>query len=101
MDANGIPQVAPGAVGIHLSWSGPRSWVYSPTGFTVQRRRAGRREARECERLDAAAIATLRLVRERLLPFGVLTLLPGRWLEPLTGPAPVVDTPTDTFHLDL
>ena len=101
MDANGIPEVAPGAVGIHLSWSGPRSWVYSPTGFTVQRRRAGRREARECERLDAAAIATLRLVRERLLPFGVLTLLPGRWLEPLTGPAPVVDTPTDTFHLDL
>ena len=39
MDANGIPQVAPGAVGIHLSWSGHRSWVYSPTGFTVQRRR--------------------------------------------------------------
>ena len=60
MDANGIAQVAPGEVGIHLSWSGPRSWVYAPSGWTVQRRRAGRLEARDCERLDAAAIAELR-----------------------------------------
>jgi hypothetical protein len=102
VDANGIAQVAPGAVGIHLSWSGPRSWVYAPAGWTVQRRPAGRLEARDCERLDDAAIAELRSVRETVLRFGVLTLRGGGWLDPLDGTGPNgATTPTDVFRVDL
>lgn len=102
MDANGIAQVSPGAVGIHLSWSGPASWVYAPSGWTVQRRRAGRLAARGCEQLDAAAIAELRSVRERILRFGRITLRSGTWLEPLKpGQPPGTPTPTEVFRVDL
>lgn len=102
MDANGIPQISAGPVGIHLSWCGPMSWIYAPSGWTVQRRLAGRLDVRDCERLDAAAIAELRSVRERLLHFGLITLRSGSWLEPLkpTG-APQAPTPTEVFRVDL
>jgi hypothetical protein len=102
MDAHGVAQVAPSRVGIHLSWSGPRSWVYAPGGWTVQRRPAGRLEARDCERLDAAAIAELRSAREVVLSFGVLTLRSGGWLDALDGTGPSgAATPTDVFRVDL
>lgn len=71
MGACGVSQVSPGSVGIHISWSGPGSWVYAPAGCPVQRRLASRKDARDCERLDAAAIAALRSVLERVLRFGV------------------------------
>lgn len=68
----------------------------------MQRRRAGRLEARNCERLDAAAIAELRAARERVLNFGVLTLRSGGWLEELDGTGPSgATTPTDVFRVDL
>lgn len=103
MDAHGIAQVSSEATGFHLAWCGPPSWVYAPAGFTVQRRRAERLEARLCERLDAGAIAALRIAREQLLSFGVLTLRAGRWLEPLVPPAapPAGPTPTEVFRVDL
>jgi len=102
VDANGIAQVSAGAIGIHLSWCGPSSWVYAPSGWTVQRRLAGRLEARDCERLDAGAIAELRIVRERILRFGIITLRAGGWLEPL-NPAQPGGTPTATeiFRIEL
>jgi len=102
VDAYGISQVTPGGTGIHLSWSGPRSWVYAPGGWTVRRRLADRVVARDCERLDAVAIAELRTVRERQLGFGALTLRPGGWLSALDGSGPPADaTPTEVFRLDL
>jgi len=102
MDAHGIAQDSSEATGIHLAWCGPPSWVYAPAGFTVQRRRAERLEARQCERLDAGAIAALRIAREQLLAFGVLALRAGRWLEALTPSAPpAVPTPTEVFRVDL
>ena len=102
MDANGIAQVSAGATGVHLSWCGPSSWVYAPSGWTVQRRLAGRLDARDCERLDAAAIAELRSVRERILRFGVVTLRAGGWLEPLNpAETPGNPTPTEVFRIDL
>lgn len=102
MDAHGIAQVSSEATGFHLAWCGPPSWVYAPAGFTVQRRRAERLEARQCERLDGAAIAALQIAREQLLSFGVLTLRAGRWLEPLTPSAPpAAPTPSEVFRVDL
>jgi hypothetical protein len=102
MDSHGVAQVAPSRVGIHLSWSGPRSWVYAPAGWTVQRRLAGRLEARDCERLDAAAIAELRSARERVLSFGVLTLRTGGWLDALDGTgSDGAATPSEVFRVDL
>jgi hypothetical protein len=102
VDAYGISQVTPGGTGIHLSWSGPRSWVYAPGGWTVRRRLADRVVARDCERLDAVAIAELRTVRERQLGFGALTLRPGGWLSALDGSGPPAEaTPTEVFRLDL
>lgn len=103
MDAHGIAQVSPEATGFHLAWCGPPSWVYAHGGFTVQRRRVERLEARQCERLDAGAIAALRIVREQLLSFGLLTLRDGRWLEPLVPPAapPAGPTPAEVFRVDL
>jgi len=103
VDAHGIGQVSSGATGFHLAWCGPPSWTYAPAGFTVQRRRAERLEARQCERLDAAAIASLRVTREQLLSFGVLTVRGGRWLEPLQTPSSgtPAPTPTDVFRVDL
>jgi hypothetical protein len=103
VDAHGIAQVSPEATGFHLAWCGPPSWIYAPAGFTVQRRRAERLEARQCERLDAGAIAALRVAREQLLSFGVLTLRDGRWLQPLVPPAapPAGPTPAEFFRIDL
>jgi hypothetical protein len=102
VDANGIAQVSAGTIGIHLSWCGPSSWVYAPSGWTIQRRQARRFNARDCEQLDAAAIAELRSVRERLLRFGIVTLRSGGWLEPLNPEQPPGSpTPTDVFRIDL
>ena len=102
MYAHGIAEVATSRVGIHLSWSGPRSWVYAPEGWTVRRRLAERLEARECERFDAARIAALRAAREEALPFGVVTLASGGWLESLAGAsARAASTDADVFRVDL
>src|SRR5215203_1762799 len=102
MDAHAIAQVTPNRVGFHLSWSGPRSWVYAPAGWTVQRRLAGRLEARDCERLDEAAIARLRSAREAVLRFGVLTVRRGGWLDALDGTGlDGASTQTDVFRVDL
>ncbi|MFI0479575.1 hypothetical protein [Actinomadura sp. 9N215] len=102
VDAYGIAQVTVGARGIHLSWSGPRSWLYAPGGWTVRRRFARGREALNCRQLDAAAIAELRSTREAMLDLGVVTLRPGRWLDPLDGTgSPDGGTPAEVFHIDL
>jgi hypothetical protein len=102
VDANGVAQVSAGTVGIHLSWCGPSSWVYAPSGWTVQRRQAGRLDARDCEQLDGAAIDELRSMRERILRFGIITLRSGGWLEPLNPTEPPGSpTPTEIFRIDL
>ncbi|TDB89412.1 hypothetical protein E1264_08340 [Actinomadura sp. KC216] len=103
VDAYGISQVTVGARGIHLAWSGPRSWLYAPGGWTVRRRFSRGREALNCQQLDAAAIAELRSTREAMLSFGVVTLRPGGWLDPLdgAGSSPDGGTPAEVFHVDL
>jgi hypothetical protein len=104
MDAFAVPQNSAGLVGVHLTWSGVRSWVYSPDGFTIRRRVARPLSARDCERLSAEAIAELRRVRELRLSFGVISLRDGKWLEgieELDRTARAAQTKTEVFRLDL
>ena len=102
MDAFGVPQVSPGATGIHLSWCGPSTWVYAPGGWIVQRRPAKPAAPRECERLDRAAIVELRTLRERRLSFGLLTLRDGRWLHSADGTSTAdSDMATEVFRVEL
>ena len=102
MDANAIPEVTTRLTGVHLSWSGPSSWVFAPTGWTIQRRPARPPRAGDCERLDSSAIAQLRAVRERRLGFGVVSLRDAQWLAPLSGHGGSGSaTPAELFRVDL
>jgi hypothetical protein len=103
VDAHVVPQSSSGLTGIHLSWCGPAAWVYAPAGFTVQRRVARPPSARDCERLDAVAIAALRQVREQRLSFGVVTLRDGGWLDDVADvdPGEAAHTPSEVFRFDL
>lgn len=55
------------ADGIHLVWSGPDRWIYSPRGYTILRRRAQRVAPQLCDVLDGARLETLH--REHVMPF--------------------------------
>ena len=103
MDAFAVPQNSSGLLGVHLTWCGPRAWVYSPNGFTVQRRPARPPSARDCQALESATIEELRHVRELRLRFGVVTLRDGGWLDDIDDLDPglhAVGTPTEIFHVD-
>jgi hypothetical protein len=71
--ANAIPQVEPPNVGVHLLWSGPHTWVYSPVGWNIQRRPFHGRRRVVCHTLTPEELATLRARRELQIEFGVLT----------------------------
>jgi hypothetical protein len=104
VDTYAVPQNSSGLLGVHLTWCGPRAWVYAPDGFTVQRRVARPPSARHCARLDAVAIDELRRVREQRLPFGVVMLRDGGWLNDLDDLDPGAEashTPTEVFRVDL
>jgi hypothetical protein len=85
--AHAIPQVAPPLVGIHLLWSGPHTWVYSPVGWIVQRRLGSRREPPDCLTLTPEELATLRTRHELRIRFGVLTERLDLAPVPLVPPA--------------
>src|SRR5687768_8895408 len=86
MFAHAIAQIEPPIAGVHLLWTGPQVWVFSPGGWTIQRRRhQPQRTAFTCAGFDAAGLATLRKEREARLPFGVATLRDGNWLAPVAG----------------
>ncbi|MFC7359469.1 hypothetical protein [Nocardioides astragali] len=101
MDAHAIPQVSGGFTGVHLQWSGPRAWTYAPGGWTIQRRLAGRRVARDCARFDDDEIAHLRDVRELRVGFGVVTVRDAEWLSDLTAQGSAGSTPGELFRVDL
>jgi hypothetical protein len=101
MYANAIAQVEPPAVGIHLIWLGPYTWLYSRRGWSIQRREFARqKESIVCDELDSAAIATLRIERDRVSPIGIVRLRDGLWPLPIAaaGETPI---PCDVFTLDL
>ena len=71
--AHAIAQVDSSLVGIHVLWSGPFSWVYSPAGWTIQRRLAGRKTSLDCVTLSKTDLDALRARHELRIRFGVLT----------------------------
>lgn len=91
MYGNGIAQVEPPDVGIHLIWMGPHVWVYSPKGWAIQRREHRRQHEKvTCDEFDSTGIAKLRIDRERISPLGIFTLQDGLW------PLPVVPAPNES-----
>ncbi|MGN6186293.1 MAG: hypothetical protein ACTHQM_21890, partial [Thermoanaerobaculia bacterium] len=84
MFVHAIPQVAPERKGIHVLWAGPREWLYSPKGWTIQRRDFKRSDVRlDCVRLTSEQLERLRTRHELTIRHGVLTLRRGPWLVPL------------------
>lgn len=84
MFVHAIPQVAPERKGIHVLWAGPRQWLYSPKGWTIQRRDFKRSDMRlDCVRLTSEQLERLRTRHELTIRHGVLTLRRGPWLVPL------------------
>ena len=83
MHAHAIAQVQPPTVGVHLIWSGFRPWLYSPGGWSIQRRTFKGRGEVSCDRLSFADINDLRTLFELRLSLGVLSYRKGPMPVPL------------------
>ncbi len=83
-----LAEVAPPRVGIHLQWSGPHGWVFSPPGWRIQRRLAHGRPRLDCVALTAAELALLRDRHELGIRFGVVTERLGACPVPVAPVAP-------------
>lgn len=92
INGNALSQLAPSRSGIHLFWTGPYSWVYSPGGWNIQRRPFSRRKPLQCEALSTQLMDRLRNEKELRLPFGWLTHRNGQLDD---------NTPAEIFRLDL
>ena len=86
MFAHAIPQISSGRKGIHVAWAGPRAWLYSPTGWLIQRRifDKGRLDL-DCVKLASVDVERLRARHERTIRHGVLTLRQGEWVKALAA----------------
>jgi hypothetical protein len=95
MFVHAIPQVTPERRGIHVLWAGPRAWLYSPAGWSIQRRVFERAPPRlDCVRLSDAELDRLRTRHELAIRHGALTLRRGPWLAPVAAAAaPAVAAP--------
>lgn len=90
-NGNAISQIDSSRSGIHLFWFGPPGWIWSPGGWSIQRREFSRRSAR-CEAISSADIARIRLEKDRQISAG--------WVSYRTG---LMDehTEVEIFRLDL
>jgi len=79
-----IAEVSSERKGIHVLWAGPRAWLYSPQGWTIQRRKfeKGRGDF-DCVAVPSADVERLRARRELRIRHGELTLRQGQWIRPL------------------
>jgi hypothetical protein len=105
MFAHAVPEVSADRKGIHVLWAGPREWLYSPQGWTIQRRKYERERVElDCIEVSPADIERLRARHELTTRHGVLTLRQGQWVQPLTGLsafASGVSEPCDVITLEL
>ena len=94
MFVHAISQVTPARRGIHVLWVGPRAWLYSPAGWSIQRRVFERAPPRlDCVRLSDAELDRLRTRHELTIRHGELTLRRGSWLAPVAAAAPAAAAP--------
>jgi hypothetical protein len=110
MFAHAIAEVSSARKGFHVLWAGPRAWLYSPTGWQIQRRLAGGpRDRPDCLLLGAPELATLRARHELAIRFGLVRQRGGEWPHPLVPPpaarAPMarigLPPPPEVFTLEL
>lgn len=69
-NGNTLAQIEPPLQGIHLFWTGLHSWIYSPEGWHIQRRKFSGKHKLTCETLTRQIIANLRNEKEIRIPFG-------------------------------
>ncbi|MGH2741266.1 MAG: hypothetical protein ACRDN8_02040, partial [Thermoleophilaceae bacterium] len=88
MFTHATPEVSSERKGIHVLWAGPRAWLYSPRGWTIQRRKheQGRVEL-DCVQVKSADFQRLHARRELIIRHGALTLRQGEWVRPLGSAA--------------
>ncbi|MBL8701478.1 MAG: hypothetical protein JNK67_24075 [Alphaproteobacteria bacterium] len=96
-----IPVVTPEATGVHLLWSGPREWLYSPGGWRLQRRELDRRREVECVNIAGATLAGLRAARERRTAIGMALLRAGAWPGGPDPGTPEAGAAAEVFTLEL
>lgn len=92
LNGNVLSQLDASGKGIHLFWSGPFSWVYSPGGWNIQRRELSRRQRFTCDIVAGQLITRLRNESELRLPFGWLSYSTGRFDD---------HTAAEVFRIDL
>jgi hypothetical protein len=86
MFVHAIGQITPERKGICVGWAGPHTWLYSPTGWTVQRRSFERGDLEfDCVDLSAQEVAQLRAHHELSIRHGSLTLRTGAWVVPIAN----------------
>jgi hypothetical protein len=96
-----IPVIGPDARGVHLLWSGPREWIYSPGGWTLQRRELDRRRDVECITIGGATLTGLRQTRELRTTIGVALLRAGIWPASAEPGAPAAGSIAEVITLEL
>jgi hypothetical protein len=101
MYAYAIPQVEPPRIGVHLIWTGPRPWVYSPGGWSIQRRIFPGQSEVDCVNLEAADINELRQLFELRTRLGTLLYREGSWPAPLSDPDLFSPFSGEIFTFDL
>lgn len=104
MFIHAISEVSPERKGIHVLWAGPRVWLYSPAGWTIQRRVFQRpRTQLDCVQLNSGLVELLRKRHEMWTRHGVLTIRQGFWVAPLAATAFSAATPPkcEVIELDL
>jgi hypothetical protein len=72
-----IAQVDAAVTGIHVIVSGPHPWLFSPTGWRIQRRRFHGSVQVDCENLTSTTLTSLRASYEMAHRFGTLSLRQG------------------------
>jgi hypothetical protein len=81
--ASALAQVDAARRGIHLFWSGPPAFLFSPEGWRVERRQAKRPDVNSvCDVLDTAGLARLRHARQLRTAQGLWMWREGRWPDP-------------------
>ena len=104
MFVHAISEVSPERKGIHVLWAGPRAWLYSPEGWTIQRRVFQRSDQRlDCVWLNSDQVGRLRARHEMWTRHGVLTIRQGFWVAPLASTALSTASPPkcEVITLDL
>jgi hypothetical protein len=80
-----IPVVEPPVIGVHLIWTGPPQFIYSPGGWRIERRDSVG-PLRAPSTCDVVSATQLNGAEELHLTLGAMVVAPGLWPGPDGGP---------------